>query len=109
MSEKLKPCPFCGGESVLKFEAFPASRRKWWYVSCAVEDYDCFGVNVEQDEQGGTTCNYSKKEDAIVAWNNRPTERAAREEVLELVLRIIMNAKVGAEIRQAYKERYGKG
>ncbi len=121
MSEKLEPCPFCGGESVLKFGTFPESRRKWWYASCAVEDYDCFGVNVEQDEQGGTVCSYPKQEDAITAWNARPAEKAAREEVLEWVYNRIVHPEASITlglfptklveirdyIRQAYQERFG--
>ena len=61
MSEKLKPCPFCGGEAMLGGD----SDTCWWVF--------CQKCNVE-------TLTFSGRqiEGAIAVWNNRPGEATAR-------------------------------
>lgn len=56
MSEELKPCPFCGSTNVCVF------RKPWyqrWYATCN----DCCGM----------TDDFKTNEDAINAWNHRPS------------------------------------
>ena len=59
MTEKLKPCPFCGGEARLVNDT---SGKSVWTVSC--ESQECY-VSPE-------AANYDKAEWAIAAWNRRP-------------------------------------
>lgn len=58
--QKLKPCPFCGGEAIIIHEAF----RK-----------NIYGVDVIGTAIGCDNCNaqmfYRDKEEAIEAWNKR--------------------------------------
>ncbi len=63
MSEKLKPCPFCGANE-------PAIEED------TIHCLDC-GVTVS----GWDGCDGHLGAPEI--WNSRPTEKAAREEVLE--------------------------
>lgn len=64
MNEKLKPCPFCGGEAVLhkaERESFLMGKTiSLDQISCA----SC-GVN---------TSVFGNEEDAIKAWNRRANE-----------------------------------
>lgn len=60
MSEELKPCPFCGGNSSTnQFESAGGNGRMIWIVGC--ENPDC-----EVTFQG-----HARKVDAIKAWNTR--------------------------------------
>ena len=60
--EKLKPCPFCGGEALIREQTntLPYS----FYVRCGNPDCPMFLA----------TCNRSTKEDAIKLWNRRDGE-----------------------------------
>ena len=56
---ELKPCPFCGGRTLLQFD-YPFRRRpgvRGCYVKC--------------ETCGGCTGNYETIEDAQEAWNMR--------------------------------------
>ncbi len=68
-NDELKPCPFCGG----KAEVFFNKANELWYVCCYDEynDFDCCEIN---------TTWYSKKEDAIEAWNTRTEPKAITKE-----------------------------
>ncbi len=68
MSEKLKPCPFCGTTEHLFIEN--REERDPDYKSDHVVCKMCGAVHVKDD---------------CLGWNARPTEKAAREKVLELV------------------------
>ena len=57
MSEKLKPCPFCGSESAPKIIVYYKSA----YVSCDIDDGGC---GAEFDSLPGEHA-------AIAAWNKR--------------------------------------
>jgi len=62
--DKLKPCPFCGGEA----EAFhPHSVAGGWYAECYAEynDGECCEAR---------TAIYDTAEEAIKAWNTRAQE-----------------------------------
>lgn len=77
MNKLLKPCPFCGGNASIVKNSFPP-RNKWRHPSC--DNNDCPGHIEEQDEQGGTNCDYLTDEQAIELWNKRavtPIEAAA--------------------------------
>ena len=62
MIEKLKPCPFCGGEACIDDISGPDNMNAIWMIVC--------------DECGGSAsfgpdgCNATKDE-AITAWNRR--------------------------------------
>lgn len=61
MSEnELKPCPFCGGEAVVKPDyRYQTSRYICECLSCGVENARVF----------------DSEEDSIKAWNTRPAQR----------------------------------
>lgn len=66
MSEKLKPCPFCGGKAEV---AHSWADPRYCTVSCLTEN--CMGKNWEQDEQGGFASEHRGAQAAIAAWNRR--------------------------------------
>ena len=55
MMEKLKPCPFCGGEA----ELIDAEIHPRWYVRCKGK------YCVEQ------SCCFASKTTAVMRWNRR--------------------------------------
>lgn len=55
MSAKLKPCPFCGGET--KIRTYSGMGRTMFFVQCN----DCAAES---------SC-YDTKEEAVAAWNRR--------------------------------------
>ena len=55
--QKLKPCPFCGGEAESDF-GFDHNNKTYFYVTCL--------------KCGGETNHYKTKAEAITAWNPRP-------------------------------------
>jgi Lar family restriction alleviation protein len=64
MSDNLKPCPFCGGEAVVKCicDAGRPDTDDWW-VSCS-------GCRVERPSTRKSEIVHSRDE-AIAAWNRR--------------------------------------
>lgn len=54
--EKIKPCPFCGGEGWLKQDNLGG-----WYVRCI--NHDC--------DVAVFTCSKESTKEAIAAWNRR--------------------------------------
>lgn len=60
MPRELRPCPFCGGEGILKHN--PSSVSKWQYV---VECMQCYMNGAEYG---------SNQTDAIINWNTRHTD-----------------------------------
>ena len=82
MSEKLKPCPFCGTTEHLFVEN--REERGGDYISDHVVCGMCGAVHLKDDDLG---------------WNNRPTEKAAREEVLKMVCKsICVGCDNGADV-----------
>jgi Lar family restriction alleviation protein len=66
MTDKLRECPFCGGENVGVFSWNPPFRFTKYSVHC----YDCHFGLYEVDN----------KEDAIKAWNTRkPMDRIVEQ------------------------------
>ena len=63
MSEKLKPCPFCGKTPELK--AFYSAKSAYYFVEC--RNFDCSMYCYTKKSFG----NYV---DAIEAWNRREGE-----------------------------------
>lgn len=55
MSEKLKPCPFCGGDAVFNGESYHFGGQ----VEC--QNSDCEVIGPFRDAE----------HDAVVAWNTR--------------------------------------
>lgn len=54
--EKLKPCPFCGGEA----KVFGNYDDSDYHVNCTNDECGCYWVNY-----------YKTKEEAVEAWNRR--------------------------------------
>ena len=76
-NEKLKPCPFCGGECTIlecvHYHNGPNGRYTksgGFYAQCDKCVYD-FGHNQDHDEYGDSTTIYDTKEELIVSWNRR--------------------------------------
>ncbi len=98
MPEKLKPCPFCGGEAIIKKDF----------------DFRAFCENELCFTNGFRESPYQKV--AIRKWNNRPAEKAAREEVLEMAIKEMLDcywhelsdSEIEETLRQAYKERFNE-
>jgi hypothetical protein len=67
MSEKLLPCPFCGGRASIFKTWVPRSKER---VACCA-DQACLGYQQEQDEQGGWAVSSQTDAEAIAAWNRR--------------------------------------
>ena len=72
MDEKLKSCPFCGGEGEIVHNIYMESpdvgnaripELDDWYIHCK----KCRFARLPQ----WGTCNYCTKEDAIRGWNDR--------------------------------------
>lgn len=64
MNEKLKPCPFCGGEAKIKYDSFQNRRGKIKSVvliSC--KELNC---TIRPKTQW-----HIRKDEAIEAWNRR--------------------------------------
>lgn len=72
MSEKLKPCPFCGGEAEIKYSEWvdsndPPDTHHVWSVGCAKR-------TTRSDFCLGRLCQnrgFKDRAEAIAAWNTR--------------------------------------
>lgn len=64
MPNKLKPCPFCGGEAQL-------DKNEFGHVNASCKDHKC---------RGWACClNYNNKKEAVDAWNRRAGDAVADE------------------------------
>ena len=68
MSDKIKSCPFCGGEGYIKFDDEPCyhGSKGWHFIEC---------INCHAK----TDCTASETA-AIAAWNNRVTEEDGKND-----------------------------
>lgn len=67
-SDRLEPCPFCGGEAQGRHER---SGQRWhWCVVCVAPDHKCF--------VGPETQWFDTAVEAIAAWNRRSSSAAER-------------------------------
>ena len=101
-AQELKPCPFCGGKSVV---IFSWSRPTICSPSCA--NGDCPGYNMEQDEQGGFAAEYGTKAAAIEAWNTRTSAHPVTVEMLKRwanICEIYEASRTAIEIRAAIEQ-----
>ena len=57
MTDKLKPCPFCGGEALLHDEE---------YKECGIYWVGCFNADCKMHP---VTADYTHEESAVAAWN----------------------------------------
>ncbi len=98
MSE-LNPCPFCGGDAEIVSHQISEDGTET-YVCCK----HC-GARTE-----GIEAPYSEHAAATSEWNSRPTEKAAREEVLKMVRRVCRYEGIDyAEdaVTKVYKRKFG--
>lgn len=69
MSEKLKPCPFCGSPAVMIERKSGAGH---YAIGCTRESCIIFlPPNAKKNELHNYAWCYSHKENAIAAWNTR--------------------------------------
>jgi len=77
MSEKLKPCPFCGDEAKIEFHEHDDNHRcprEFWYakVECwcgATQGWSCVsGMNAKFED-----INQESVDEIIASWNERVT------------------------------------
>ena len=91
MSEKLLPCPFCGGEAVIErisgsYGYYPAKLR----VACLNSTFDkgskcgCRGVFFGHGEHGYDKTSVAEAK-AIAAWNTRAAMQVDAAPVAEIV------------------------
>ena len=80
MNEKLKTCPFCGGEAELRSFTSKENNQEIWYVTCQICE-----VFIE---------NFKTKQQAIEAWNLRTTREYSQNEKLKECPFCGSNAKV---------------
>ena len=72
MPEKLKPCPFCGGEAVLerRSRAFINARTtRVSYVYC--RNCNARTERIPLEKYGKSSSSYEANAEAIAAWNRR--------------------------------------
>lgn len=76
MTDKLKPCPFCGGKASLYVDKFEN-----YFTGCEVCDF-YLGIEIEHDCElrHGFLAKHYSKESAIEAWNTRkPMDRIVEQ------------------------------
>lgn len=72
MTEKLKPCPFCGGKANFRIVRVGEDSYKY-RLSCSNPKCFC-----------SSSLSYSTREEAVNAWNNRPIENELVEKISKL-------------------------
>jgi hypothetical protein len=80
--ERLKPCPFCGGDAIVR----DADEHTQFYVACQTLDcYCCVGESYDRDAMPDHV--FRSAEDAAAAWNHRSQGNdAAGASILRLPL-----------------------
>jgi hypothetical protein len=63
MSEKLLPCPFCGGAADFEEVKPMGGDFTYWSVGCQSSESDCIGYQM--------LAHYNRKSEAAEAWNKR--------------------------------------
>ena len=79
MNDKLKPCPFCGGEK----------------IKVQTDDDDKFDIYCHRC--GVSVDGLHSEEGTIDAWNSRPIEDATRQAALEKAIERIRGMKLAHE------------
>lgn len=69
MSEELKPCPFCGGQSYI--EIIPPHTHSEWLKKELPDLPDCEGFAYAWCRECSASVPANNKEEAIKAWNRR--------------------------------------
>lgn len=67
MTNKLKPCPFCGCKALIKYDFLQVGNKlvKGYYITCPSTPFDCCSPK---------TWTFRYKKEAIEAWNRRTEE-----------------------------------
>lgn len=97
MTEKLKRCPFCGGEAILEED------DGLYRVVCLLDNEDNVGF-LEV-----STCWMSDKEKVISKWNTRPVEDSKNERIKELEKRLDESIKLNYRNALASAEMNSRG
>lgn len=80
MTDKLKPCPFCGGEFItVTYDG------EYYYVECNGRD-DCNGCDCRGPDN-------EKADSAIELWNKR--DDSIKADAIEEMLEIVRNSTIG--------------
>lgn len=67
MSEKLLPCPFCGGKGILS--VYPYDNPVMFAVEC---DHCKCSMGIDYDNCAMPDFQFGEEDGAIAAWNTRP-------------------------------------
>lgn len=76
MAEELKPCPFCGGDAVVRHILVPEPENKAYSVGCV--ELECAGSS------SLIAYRFTTEEAAVEAWNSRPRCRGCIREGLAI-------------------------
>ena len=96
MADKLKPCPFCGGEVRLEKD-FAQTKDPVYYFEC-----DKCGILVYPDE-------LIDREKSIEAWNTRPNPWHTGDPIEEGDYYIAFRNFLGADVEYGWATWDGKG
>ena len=75
MSDKLKPCPFCGKKHTAEIESCVELEDCENFISCNDYPYKTVVCNVNKGGCGACGGYYPTKSEAIEAWNRRAGEQ----------------------------------
>jgi Lar family restriction alleviation protein len=91
---ELKPCPFCGGEAILRQDIrYPRSGK---YEGKSVKAYEVICSNYDCIIYGADNKYFFTKEEAIEAWNNRKPDWISVDDRLpEEDVRVLIVGKRG--------------
>lgn len=106
MTDKLKPCPFCGSE---KIGYSIKTTRRWerkYHVAMYCKDCNCYGARVlitpTEEYRSDVEKNEEYKKLAIEAWNTRKHIDGIIEKLEEMMQRHIAEAKCQEEYCNYY-------